>query len=208
MPSHLFESLPEGRLKLQHVADGYSDMAMIDDTLSMALGDVVVPTIQLPSKPPPARSLYWPGSIGGEAAQSALNFSNVGVFNNEEFSRQIIKVHAILITNISGGAASYHLRRIDRVVVGVTFSAGVPLYVDAATQGTASLGRIIRNNAVTAEGTFVAQYTIPDLQTLTIPVDAVLNHGGLVITGSTINLEVRAAFFYNAFPILHEQPAG
>lgn len=208
MPSHLFESLAEGRLKIGKVAEGYSDIAMIEDTLPMALGDVVVPTIQLPPKPPPARTGYWSGSVGGFSAASALNFSNVGIFNNEIVSRCIVRVNYVIISNFTGAVSNTDIRRADPPITGFTFLNAVPMYVDAGTAGDVAIGRLLRNNAVTAEGVFVTTLTLPDLTMIKVPINAVINNGAIICSGDVINKAVSAAFFFDVYPILHTQQSG
>ncbi len=180
---------------------------MIEDTLPMALGDVVVPTIQLPAKPPPSRAGYFSGSVGALSAASALNFSNVGLFNDETLTRSIVVLRNVLITNVTGAATDWEVRRLD-VVSGFTFAAGVPLYVNAGLQGTAALGRVVRNNSAVASGTFVTIVTIPDLTTIKLELNAVINAGAVLISGSAINREVRATIQYDVYPILNTQVAG
>ncbi len=201
--------LPEGSVNSAAIGEAYSDIASIDAPLSaMQLSHFLQPIVTLPQKPPPARSGFMPGIVGTVATAQALNFSSVGVGNIEQRSRQILLVKSILITNQTGAAANWDIRRVDGALAAFTIGPAVPLYIDAGTGAGTAIAELSKNNAITVEGAFVARIIVPDLTTIVIPLRAVINNGGLIVSGSVINQEARAAFVYDCFPIIHPQAPG
>jgi len=200
--------IPEGAVKLHAIGEAYSDVAMVEESLPrMALSAAVIPVVQLPLKPPPARSNYMPGVVGGLSAASALNFSNVGLFNDEDFSRVIVRCHAISITNRTAGAVTYDLRRLD-VVTGFTFDPYVPAYSDAGVAAGTAVGRLTRNNSAASLGVNITALAVEANRTEIFPFKGILNDGAFLVSSGAINEEVFAQFWFHVYPIIQPQLSG
>lgn len=207
-PVRFDEAIPEGRVRTHQIGVTYADAAHLEDTLpQMQLSPWIVPMVRLPEKPPPAASGFSPGCVGTLASQTALNFSQIGLFNNEILSRLIVRLLSIQITNISGSSVSYRFRRVD-LPTGFTFTAWIPPYVSAGTGAGTALGMITDTTEPLAAGDSMAQITIPDGVTLTVPFAGVINNGAITVVPSAVNIECRAAFFFETFPIIHLQEPG
>jgi len=175
----------------------------------MALSGLIQPVINLPAKPPPFRSGYFPITVGGTSGGVALNFSNVGINNAEDFSRALVEVYAVTITNQASGDRGYNLRREDSPITGVVFLGATIPYIDAGTSGAlASLGRMTRNNLTTRQGNFICDFHLPPDTVHTFPIEAVVNSGTLWVTADAVNEEVRAVFHGRAYPIIYPQRSG
>jgi len=201
-----FPGIPEGAVKLHQIGEAYADVAMVEETLPrMVLSPWLVPTVQLPQKPPPARAGYLDGSIGGSVAAVALNFSELGLFNEESVSRLIVKVHALTLSNRTGTETNIHIMRLDGAATGFTFLAWVPCYADAGIPSGVSLGRIDRNDQTTQTGTLVTILAVPPNTTYTVPFQAIINNGAFLISNNIVNSEVSGSFWFSTYPIIQSQ---
>ncbi len=201
--------IPEGLIKRQEIADAYADIATTENTQPMALSGLIVPVVNLPQKPPPARSGFYPVTVGGSSSAAVGFISNVGINNSEDFSRVILEVYAVTISNTTGADRSYHLRRQDSPITGVTFLGALVSYIDAGPGGVlSSMGRMTRNNSATAQGAFMADLRVNDGETHTFPIECIINSGTLWVSGPSTNQEVRAAFHARVFPLIFPQLPG
>ncbi len=174
----------------------------------MALSGMIQPVVNLPQKPPPARSSYFPVCIGGGSSAQALNFSHVGLQNTEQFSRIIVEIHALLLTNNTAGALTYVIRRMNGPITGIVFTGAVIPYADAGSSPLASLGLQTKNDAITVSGTRIGEVVVGANDHVVLPFAGVVNNGALIVSGSVVNQRVDAMFFARAYPIIFPQKAG
>jgi len=202
--------IPEGAVKLHEIGEAYADIASVEETLSrMALSPVLIPTVNLPLKPPPARSRYMAGAVGQAVGAVALNFSNMCLFNREDLSRVIVKITGLTVRNNTAGALSYHIRRNDQPVQsGHTFSAWIPAYSDAGSSSGFALGMNISNNNTVAPGVSMLSFGLDANTTVTFPFKAVVNNGQFCLTSNLVNQAVEGIWWFRVFPIVHEQLPG
>ncbi len=93
------------------------------------LADLVLPTLELPRVPYPARSGRFPFYTGGTIGAIVGERGHVGIFcSSEEY---ICRVDRIDILNRTAVATETLLRREDNPITGVVVSEIVPLYIDA-----------------------------------------------------------------------------
>jgi len=199
-------SSQEGRVKLHSIAEAYSDVAMVESPLSaMQLSPLLQPVVNLPVKPPIASTGYMPGVVGTRVNGVALNFSHLGVFNDESVSRLIVEVTAVTIINGTGGDLDYNLRRLDGAATGMTFLAWVPAYSDAGTPRGVSLGRVVRSDNTTAQGTVMAFVHVAAGTQVTLPIRGVINNGSLLVVPNLVNTTVHALWWFRTYPIIRVQ---
>jgi len=202
------DGIGEGLLRLHHIADAYADAASVSEALgSMALSPSVVPIVQLPPKPAPARARYLTGAAGGVSVAAVGFVSNVGIGNNESASRLILQIYAVTVINATGGDLSFTLRQI-RNRTGYTEFDLNPAYVDAGPEPQPGISRIFRNNLAAAEGQEIFHFRVSDGESPTFPFEGVLNNGAFLVTGSSQNADCRAIFWYRTSPILYTQLPG
>ncbi len=202
--------IPVGKVKLANIADGYAEVAMVEETLpDMRLSPIITPTIQLREKPAPARTGYLPGAIGAQVAAVALNFSSVGLFNREDLSRLILEVYAVMVTNPTGSVVAFNIRRDDEPVqVGMTFTAWNTAYSDAGSVAQPAIGRNTDSTETSAPGDEICRFSVGSDSSIILPFGGIINNGQFLITPTVVNTAVHAAFFFRAFPILQEQRPG
>jgi len=203
-------NIPVGAVKRANVADAYADQGMLEETLpAMVVSPIIQPVLNLPQKPPPARSGYMPGMVSDTVAAVALNISSVGLFNREDLSRLILFLHHIAITNRTGGGLQYNLRRDDNpVTVGMTFTPWRTSYSDAGSQAQPAVGMNTDSTETTPPGLVIGSFFIPAGNTVILPFEAVINNGQILVAPAVVNTQVEAAFFFRSFPIIQEQRPG
>ncbi len=202
-------SIPEGLIKRQEIADAYADIATVENTQAMALSSFVQPVVNLPQKPPPARSNYFPFTVGGISLSAVGFLSNVGIQNTENFSRVIVQVNAITVANDQAADRQFEFRRQDGPITGITFDGAIVPYSDAGPGGAlASLGMMRRNNTAVAQGQLIAGFVLSGDDVHTYPFEAVINNGGIWVSSAATNERVRALFHCRAYPIIFPQQAG
>lgn len=199
--------IPPERVKLVEIGEAYSDVAMVEDTQAMELSPTIVPVLNLPTKPPPAKSGYSVGASGSVVAASLLNFSQVGIANDESVSRSIVRVTGCIIFNRGGTADTFRFLRNDDVS-GFARVANIPAYSDAGiTKGT-GIARINRNDDPAVDGAEMFRVSVPTLDNLLVPLVAIINSGGFSVVPSSVNSEMFACWFFEVFPIIHTQASG
>ncbi len=202
--------IPEGLVKLHGIGEAYAELSMVEDPLPrMQLSPIVQPVVNLPIKPPPAKTRYVPGSLGANVAAVALNFSSVCVFNREDLSRVILEIYAVSVLNNTAGALTYRFRRDDQPVqTGHTFTALVPSYSDAGGATIPAVGMNVASNNIVAPGVLMHSFIVPANTLVTLPFQGVVNNGQFCVTSGVVNQAVQATWWFRLFPIILEQHPG
>lgn len=199
--------IPEGAVKLHGIGLAYSDIAMVEEPLSrMALSSVIQPVLSLPLKPPPARSGYMSGMVGLSVGAVALNFSNVGLRNNEVDSRLIVHIDNVAISNDTGAGENYNFRRISRLdVSGFSLLPWVPLYIDAGISSGIALGSMTRSNSTAEQGDLVGVVHVEATSREVFPIHCVINNGAFMIVSNVVNKPVFAEIYFHTSPVIQPQ---
>ncbi len=196
------------RIRDASVAEQVAAAAGTDATPEfLALGEVVTPTIALVPRPALAVSGYEPGTISARIAASALNFGHVGILALDT-GGVIVRVNWAMIQNITGGALTYRLRRLDSPLSGFTAAAAIPGYIDAGNPATGRVFQVERNDQPATIGVSMGRFTVEANSNMTILGPWILNAGALLVSSQVINQEVYASFGFEAFNAIRPQQAG
>ena len=210
MPLHNppFEPPLPQRIRDVRVADAIAAEAGVDSAPELLqMSPVVSAVIPLQPRPPLALSGYFPGTIGVRSAAVALNTSHAGIFGTG-FSGAITRVNWCLIMNNEAATQLYTLRRVDSPFTGFPSTAATPGYINAGNPSTGHVFSVIKSDTVGVQGVFIAQFRLEASDSLFIPGPWILSNGILVVAHGTVNKECHAAFGYETWPAVKDQPAG
>lgn len=196
------------RIRDAAVAEELAAQAGTDETPELVLGDVLTPVIFAVQRPPLAISGYFPGTIGGVSAATALNTSHIGCFGSG-VGQAIVRVNWIKIINVNGVALSYRLFRLDAPFTGFPSVRAVPGYINAGNPATGRVFRITKSDTVAAQGVTMADnLTLHADSSLQIDGPWIINDGAIGVNCGTVNTEVRAFFGYETWSAIRVQPPG
>jgi len=187
------------------VAEEIAAQAGTDSTPALFLNPGLTPVIFGPQRPPLASSGYYPGAVGIITAAVALNFSNCGIFVEGTNTLTMVRVNSVKITNPTAGVLDYTIRRLDDAS-GFTVVDTIPAYISAGSPATRGVRFLRRNNITTLSGVAIAGMTVFPNSVETFDGPFLLNNGGLIVTPTVVDTEVRCYMNYEAWPAIRRQP--
>jgi len=196
------------RIKKWKLADALAFQAGVEQAEEqLVLAETVQPVIPVLFVPPPATADRMPFFGGLSQVAVAAEFSHVGILCTS--SEYIIHVTGVLLSNRTGGATAFNLRREDKPIAGVVAGAIVPLYIDAGPNLLPVDKQLVRDTAAVARGTALG-IPIPllDDTTLMIDLDCYIQGGVLWVQDTTVNVTLEASFRGNVIPVIQGQAAG
>jgi len=195
------------RIRDPLVAEEVAAQSGVDGTPPLFLSDLLQPIIFGPQRPPLAASGYFPGCMGQAVAAVALNTSHLGLFVSGTNVDSIVRVNEIHITNATGTAQDFTIRRLDDVS-GFSVAALVPGYISAGNPFSGGVFSAIRSNTVAVSGVRMATVRVEPNATRIFKGAWIINNGAIIVAPAIVNRAAEAYFAYEHWPSIRPQPIG